>query len=263
MSNVNLVDTHAHLDMISSNEEKIAQVLERARDEGVGMVITVGIDLDSSKKACSLAKRFSNVFASVGIHPNDAKTFSEEAQKELDLLAADDRVVAWGEIGLDFYRDRTPRQVQMEAFTAQLESAASRGLPVIIHAREAVDECIDVIGQFSTGKGLRGVFHCFSGDRAAAKRVLDLGFYISFTGVITFPKAEAVRDVADYVPIDRVLIETDAPFLSPVPFRGKQNEPARVRYVAETLAQVKKMDFSEVAKWTTNNAVALFGLPEQ
>ncbi len=263
MTSLSLVDTHAHLDMINKDKEVISEVLERADKEGVRSVITVGIDLDSSRRSVDFSETFPNVFASVGIHPNDADSFSLDALETLKELAAHHKVKAWGEIGLDFYRKHTSPHVQMEALEAQLDAATSRGLPVIIHARDAVDECIDVIQRFANTSEIAGVFHCFSGGKSAAKRVLDLGFYISFTGVITFPKAESVRDVARFVPMDKLLLETDAPFLSPVPFRGKPNEPSRVRYVAETVSQIKKMDFSEVARCTTENAVALFKLSVQ
>ncbi len=256
-----LVDTHAHLDMISSDFDKVSSVMERARSEGVGAVISVGIDLESSNAALAFAKRFDDVFASVGIHPNDADQFSQDALAHLSDLATHKKVLAWGEIGLDFYRKHTSRQVQMQAFEAQLDTASAKGLPVIIHARDALDECIEIIASFLRSKHLTGVFHCFSGDIESAKKVLDLGFYLSFTGVITFPKAESVRKVVGYTPLDKILLETDSPFLSPVPYRGKANEPSRVRYVAETVAVVKEIDLSEVALCTTRNAKDLFALP--
>ncbi len=263
-SNVgNLVDTHAHLDMMVRSDRELSQVLERANKQGVLEIISVGIDLASSRKAIHFAENFDGVYASVGIHPNDANLFSDDALKELEGLAENTKVKAWGEIGLDFFRDYTPRRVQYDAFEAQLASASKRGLPVIIHARNALNECIEIISEFSKKNGIQGVFHCFSGSTREATRVLDLGFYVSFTGVVTFPNAKDIRDVAAFVPIDRILIETDSPFLSPVPYRGKSNEPGRVRFVAEVISRLKNMDFLEVALCTTRNARALFGLPVQ
>ena len=259
----NLVDTHAHLDMMVGNERELPRVLEGAKKEGVSEIISVGIDLASSRKAIHFAENFDGVYAAVGIHPNDANLFSGDALKELEGLSENTKVKAWGEIGLDFYRDYTPRKVQYDAFEAQLQAASKRGLPVIIHARDALSECIEIISEFSKRNGIQGVFHCFSGSTREATRVLDLGFYLSFTGVITFPNAKGLRDVAAFVPIDRILIETDSPFLSPVPFRGKPNEPGRVRFVAEAISRLKKMDFLEVALCTTRNARALFGLSVQ
>ncbi len=257
------VDTHAHIDMIASNDTELALLMERARKEAVAAVLSVGIDIDSSKKAAGFARSRQDVFAAVGIHPNDASVFSESSLDILEALAAREEVKAWGEIGLDFYRDYTPRHIQYEALEAQLDAASKISLPVIIHAREAMDECIDIISAFVQRRRLRGVFHCFSGDVNDAKRVLDLGFFVSFTGIVTFANAEKTREVAGFVPLDKLLIETDAPFLSPVPFRGRSNEPARVRYVAEAIAKAKKLHFEEVASCTTRNARALFTLPAQ
>ena len=263
-SNVaNLVDTHAHLDMIVRSDRELPKLLERANKEGVSEIISVGIDLTSSRKALHFAENFDSVYAAVGIHPNDANLFSDDALKELEGLSENTKVKAWGEIGLDFYRDYTPRRVQYDALEAQLEAASKRELPVIIHARNALSECIEIIREFSKRNSIQGVFHCFSGSTRDATRVLDLGFFVSFTGVVTFPNAKGLRDVAAYVPIDRILIETDSPFLSPVPYRGKPNEPGRVRFVAETISRIKKMDFPEVALCTTRNARALFGLSVQ
>ncbi len=261
MSGISLVDTHAHLDLITRDSNQVSNVVRRASEAAVDALISVGIDLGSSQKAVSFASKFSSVYASVGIHPNDANQFSEQALKELLQIARENKkVVAWGEIGLDFYRKKTERDVQIKAFEAQIEAAVSMSLPIIIHARQALSECIDVIRSFSKKKALSGVFHCYSGDVDLAKKVLDLGFYISFTGVITFPKAEEARDVCKFIPLDRLLIETDSPFLTPVPFRGKPNEPAHVRLVAETIAKVKGISFDEVASCTTKNAKGLFDL---
>ncbi len=259
MNEISLVDTHVHLDLIDDGRGT-PEVLDRARQQGVTALVTVGIDLSSSERAVDFAKQYPRVFAAIGIHPNDAKGFGQGANSALLDLAKDDKVVAWGEIGLDYYRNRTPVAMQHKVFEAQLESAASLGLPVIIHDRDAHDDCLAIIRSFLKTSTLEGVFHCFSGDKVFARKVLDLGFNISVTGVVTFPKAEQLVEVVSFVPMDRLMIETDSPFLSPVPFRGKINEPARVRIVAEKIAQIKDMPLEEVAEWTTRNAKGLFGL---
>ena len=257
-----LVDTHAHLDMISKNEDQLASVIQRASEHGVKAIITVAIDESSTFKALNIAKRFPSCFSTVGLHPNDAQKYSPNILEKFENLALNNKeIVAVGEIGLDFYRDYTPRKKQYEAFCAQLEIASRLGLPVIIHARDALKECISIIKDFIMKNELKGVFHCFSGDKNMAQKVLDLGFYISFTGVLTFPKADGLRKVASYIPIEHILIETDCPFLSPVPFRGKPNEPARVYYVADVLAKIKHLSLDEVAECTTKSAKDLFKLP--
>ena len=256
------VDTHAHLDMICKDEKKLNSVIQRAIENDVKTIITVAIDDLSSIKALDIARRFSCCFSTIGIHPNDAKKYSPNVLKELTKLALNNKeIVAVGEIGLDFYRDYSPKKLQYEAFSAQLEMALKLGLPVIVHARDSLKECISIIKDFVKKETLTGVFHCFSGNKDMAKRVLDLGFYISFTGVITFPKADELREVARFTPIDHILLETDCPFLSPVPFRGKPNEPSRIYYIADMLSKIKHLSLDEVAKWTTKNAKDLFKLP--
>ncbi|RUM89924.1 MAG: hydrolase TatD [Thermodesulfatator sp.] len=259
MNEVFIVDTHAHLDMINDGTET-GLILETARESGVGAVISVGIDLESSKKATDFSKRYQGVYAAVGIHPNDASDFTESNIKSLLSLAAKERTVAWGEIGLDYYRKHTSVSRQRAVFEAQLEVAASLAMPVIIHDRDAHDDCLAILRSFLKTSELGGVFHCFSGDISIARRVLDLGFFLSFTGVITFPRAKEAVEVVAFAPADRIMVETDSPFLSPVPFRGKTNEPARARVVAEKMAEIRGTSLEEMAKCTTRNAKDLFGL---
>ncbi len=254
-----LVDTHAHLDMINAGKGT-AEVLERAGEQGVRAVISVGIDLESSRKAVDYSNHYPGVYAAVGIHPNDAAGFEESDLSRLKMLAGKNNVVAWGEIGLDYFRMHTPVNIQKKAFESQLEAAASLQLPVIIHDRDAHEDCISILESFLGSSSLKGVFHCFSADRNLARKVMDLGFFVSFTGVVTFPKARDLMEVVEFVPMDLMMIETDSPFLSPAPFRGKVNEPARVRIVAEKIAEIKGLPLEEVAEWTTKNAVGLFGL---
>ena len=259
MNNVSLVDTHVHLDMIDHGTHT-KQVIERASDEGVSALISMGIDLESSGKAVEYARRYPQVYAAVGLHPNDAQDFDHVAVNRLMELAREQNVVGWGEIGLDYYRKHTPVGLQQEAFEAQLEAAAALDLPVIIHDRDAHEDCLSILKSACRSADLAGVFHCFSGSRVVAEQVLDLGFHISFTGVITFPRTEELSEVVRFVPLNRLLVETDSPFLSPVPFRGRPNEPARVGVVAERIARIRDIPFEEVAQWTTRNAEVLFGL---
>lgn len=262
MNEVSLVDTHVHLDMIDHGRHT-RQILDRASIQGVNALISVGIDLESSRKAVEYSIRYPQVSAAVGLHPNDARGFDHATLDRLINLAAERSVVGWGEIGLDYYRKHTPADLQQEAFEAQLVAAATLKLPVIIHDRDAHEDCLSILKSVSRAADLTGVFHCFSGSMAVAEEVLDLGFLISFTGVITFPGTEDLSEVVRFVPLDRLLVETDSPFLSPMPFRGRRNEPARVRIVAEEIACIKGISLEEVAQWTTRNAQGLFRLQLQ
>ncbi len=259
--NVFLTDTHAHLNL-SPLRESVPQVIEAARAAGVGRIINIGIDIDSSKEAADISAQFKgagmDLWFTAGIHPHEAGQVNDETLEVLSKLLRQDGAVALGEIGLDYYRDRSPRDVQHRAFEAQLELAARLDMPVVIHDRDAHEDLYAMLEKSVASTGIRGVFHCFSGDLPFARKVLDLGFLISVTGVVTFPKAQQLREVVAYLPKDRLLIETDSPFLSPVPFRGKTNQPAYVRYVAHAVADIRGEDFEEVARWTTENALALF-----
>ncbi len=257
MEALDLIDTHAHLDISPLSKDPGAAV-QRANAQGISQIITIGIDPDSSVRAVELAHDFTGVYAAVGIHPHDAQKATTQVLEEISRLAWDPDVVAWGEIGLDFVKEYSPRDVQLTAFRSQLDRAIAAALPVIIHDRGAHDQVLEVLEDYR-GR-LAGVIHCFSGDKDMARRVLDMGFHISVTGVVTFPKAESLREVVAYVPIDRLLLETDSPFLSPVPYRGKPNEPLRVLYVAREVARIKKQPLEEIARCTSANARALFAL---
>ena len=261
MNSEYLVDTHIHLD-ISPLDADVAGVVARAAEVGVRQMITIGIDETSSSRAVAYATEFDNVYAAVGVHPHDASRVDDETFMRLERLAVSGRgsVVAWGEVGLDYAKEYSPRQVQQDVFARQIELACSLSLPLIIHARDANEDALAIL-EDSSRKGMNGVFHCFSGDVDIARRVLDLGFYISITGVVTFKNADVTRKVAAFVPDDRLLLETDSPFLSPVPFRGKPNEPARTTLVAREIARVRGVTIEEVACFTTRNARDLFGLP--
>lgn len=257
---VSLVDTHCHLDMVAYGDDLDA-VLVRAAQAGVRQVLTIGIDLESSREAVSLAARHPGVYAAVGIHPHHVEGVGEQAYTELRALAAQPRVVGYGEIGMDLVKEYAPASLQVEHFRLQVRLARELALPLIIHDREAHDQVLTVLreeGPFPAG----GVMHCFSGDTTLAQEVLALGFYISVPGVVTFAKADMLQAAVRTTPLDRLLVETDGPFLAPVPRRGKRNEPAYVLYTAQKVAELKETELAVVARITTANAHRLFGLKE-
>jgi len=252
------IDTHAHLEMEDFASDRQA-VLDRAREAGVNFILTVGTDEVSGEKAVCLAEGYDFIFAAVGIHPHEAKKVGRKTYDHLKKLAKSKKVLAWGEIGLDFFRNLSPPDKQREVFVNQLEIASEMKLPVIIHDREAHREIIAIL---ATRKGkITGVIHCFSGDERMAARLIDMGFYISLPGTVTFAKADGVRRVAKYLPLDRLLLETDAPYLAPEPHRGKRNEPAYVVLTARKIAEIKNRTVEELGEITTKNACSLFGFP--
>ncbi|MDI6906868.1 MAG: TatD family hydrolase [Thermoanaerobacterales bacterium] len=250
-----LTDTHAHLD-----DKKFApdlhEVVRRAQEAGVTTILTVASGLSSASASVALAERFPFIWAAVGVHPHEAAAAPKDYLSRVADLARHPKVVAVGEIGLDYHYDFSPRPVQREVFQAQMELAHELGRPVIVHSREAGEDTLAILREAGHG---RGVMHCFSGDRAMAGECLDLGYHISFAGVITFPRSEALRQVAASVPLDRLLVETDCPYLAPVPKRGRRNEPAFVVYTARAVAELRGMTLDELAARTTANARALFG----
>jgi TatD DNase family protein len=260
-----MVDSHAHLDDERFSAD-LGAVLDRARDAGVRHIVTVGTGLASCEAAIALAGRNPGlVSASVGIHPHEASGADEAALARLKELARSPGVVAIGETGLDYHYNRSPHDVQRAVFESHIRIALSLNLPVVIHCREAYEDCMTIL-KAHAGSGLRGVMHCFAADQATAEALIGMGFFISFAGPLTFPSAGKLREVARLVPMDRLLIETDCPYLAPQPVRGQRNEPAFVRYVAETLAAVRGMAVEEVGEATCANAGRLFrgieGLPE-
>lgn len=255
-----LIDTHCHVQMRQFASDR-AEVIAAAFANSIERLIVPGIDVATSRDALGLAGDYSGrIFAGVGTHPHDASTLTPEALAEQRELAQRPGVVAIGEIGLDFYRDLSPRDVQRDALVAQLSLARELDLPVILHNRESHADMIALLR--AHGAGVRGVFHCFIGDRAMASDALDLGFYLSFAGPLTYPRNQELRDVAAWAPADRILVETDSPYLSPQPLRGKRNEPARVTLVAQTLAEARGDGDDKIAALTTQNATTLFRLPE-
>lgn len=251
-----LIDTHAHLDSSDYKNDRAA-VIARAFTASIG-VITVGVDLPSSEAAVTLAKRHRFIWAGVGVHPHEAKTFDGKVRKGLEELAKNKKVVAIGEIGLDYYRDLSPRKVQRHAFREQLALARRVKLPAIIHNRESTDDLLGILCDLSSSH--RGVIHSFLGDAALAEEFLTLGFHVGIGGPMTFKQNETLREAVKEIPLERILIETDCPYLTPLPHRGKRNEPAYVHYVAEIVARIEGIPVGEVEKQTTKNAIRLFGL---
>ncbi len=256
--NVGFIDTHCHLDMYKGEDP--GQIVAQAREYGVNTIITVGINLPSSKKAIEIAELHADVFATIGVHPHNVKELTDQQYAQLREYAKHPKVVAYGEIGLDYVKDYSPIPQQLEHCRAQVRLGKELGLPLIIHDREAHDDILAILreeGPFPAG----GVMHCFSGDRHFALDVLELGFYISIPGVVTFNKAEALQDAVDAVPLSALLLETDGPFLAPVPKRGKTNYPHYVPYTAQKVADIKMVSLDELARQTTENARKLFQLP--
>ena len=250
-----MIDSHAHVGFKQFHKD-LPGVLKRARDAGVTAIINIGCDLASSEAGVGLARLHPDVFAAVGIHPHDASTLDAAALAQLEALAGDPRVVAIGEMGLDYYRDLSPRHVQEEAFRAQIGLARKTDLPIVIHDRDAHARIIQILKDEQVS---RGVLHCFSGDINLARQAVDLGLYVSFAGTITYDGAKA-REIITRIPVDRMLVETDCPYLAPVPFRGKRNEPAYVTYVVEAAARMLGLPAEDVARITEANARRLFGL---
>ena len=256
MSDV-LIDTHAHLDFSQYDQDR-SSIVYRAQENNVKGIINIGIDLATSKKSLVLAKQYPNIYAAAGIHPHDAAQASDEDIQQLKTLYSHHKVVAIGEVGLDFYRNYSPPEVQKRLFRMFLDWAQGMQLPLIIHTRDADDELLSILR--SSGKtGWRGVVHCFSGDQKMADELLEMGFHISFTGTITFKKSLSASLVQN-IPLKKLLLETDCPFMAPEPHRGKRNEPAFVNYIAQKIAEIKGISFDTVANTTTENAKRLFGI---
>lgn len=255
-----LIDSHAHIQGKEYAGE-VEAVIARARAAGVDKIIAVGGagDMSSNTEAVALANSMPEVYATVGMHPHDAKDVSADELRKLKELTAVPKVVAVGETGLDYYYDHSPREVQRRVFAEFIRMARESGLPIVVHERDAAHDAFELL-RAEGARELRGVIHCFTGNYEAARNYLDLGFYISFTGIITFKNADALREVVRKVPLVKMLVETDSPYLTPVPHRGKRNEPAYVRYVAETVASLKGVTLNEIARGTTENVRELFDI---
>ena len=256
-----LVDSHCHLDSKNCPEGADA-VLARAKDAGVAQFVVIGVgrDLEPARQAVALARSRADVFATVGVHPHDASGADDAAFDELARLAEDPRVVGIGEIGLDYHYMRSPKEVQRAVFERFVALALQLKKPIVIHTREAAADTLDVLAS-SGARDVGGVIHCFSEDKPFAERALDLGFDLSFSGIVTFKTARAIQEVAAWAPKDRVLVETDSPYFAPVPMRGKRCEPAFVAHTARFVAELRKVTLDELAAETSANARRRFGLP--
>ncbi len=255
-----LTDTHCHLDMDAYSAD-LDLVLNRADQAGVGTIVTIGIDATSSKQAVQLARRHARVYAAVGIHPHDAANATDEDFKTIMELASHEKVVGYGEIGLDYAKKYSPKTIQQQVFSRQLQLAAELNLPVIIHDREAHEDTLCLLKEHAPYPA-GGVMHCFSGDMSFAEKILELGFFISIPGIVTFKNANSLHEVAATLPLESMLIETDGPFLTPVPYRGKRNEPAFIVYTAQKIADLAGVSLREIAATTTANAQSIFHFNE-
>jgi len=255
MPELELIDTHAHLDSTDYDDDRAA-LIARTFAERIG-VITVGVDLESSEAALKLAKHHRFIWAGVGVHPHEAKTFNNEVSGALRKLAEDPKVIAIGEIGLDYYRDLSPRSTQRDVLAEQIELANDLCLPVIIHNRESTKDMLAILRAHCPKTG---VLHSFLGDIDLARKFVKLGLYLGIGGPLTFKKNDILRDAVSQIPLDKILLETDSPYLTPIPYRGKRNEPVYVRYVAEEIARIKGIPVDKVTAATTENARQLFDI---
>lgn len=251
-----MVDVHAHL--TDQKFDDVEQVVLNAEENGVGKIICSAYNLLSSQQAVDLSKRFNQVYANVGIHPENVEEWSAETIKNLENLSKNSKIVAIGEIGLDYYWRQDTKEKQKQIFVDQINLANKLNLPIVVHSREAMGDTIEILKNNRPNK--ESLLHCYSGSVESAKILMDLGFSFSFGGVVTFSNAKTAVEVVKSLPIEKILLETDCPYLTPVPFRGKRNEPKNVVYVADMIARIKNMTIEEVAEKTTENAKRLFGI---
>ncbi|WP_226671262.1 TatD family hydrolase [Metabacillus litoralis] len=253
-----LFDTHAHLNAIQY-EEDLEEVIQRAVSENVTHIVVVGFDRQTITKAMELTNNYDMIYAAVGWHPVDAIDMTDEDLAWIKELSSHPKVVAIGEMGLDYYWDKSPKDIQKDVFRKQIQLAKEVNLPIIIHNRDATEDVVSIL-QEENASDVGGIMHCFTGSAEVAKQCLDMNFYISFGGPVTFKNAKKPKEVAKEIPMDRLLIETDCPYLTPHPFRGKRNEPSYVKYVAEQIAELREMDYEDFAQKTSDNARKVFGI---
>ena len=253
-----LIDSHAHLEMPDFKRD-LEQVIQRAKESGVGYIFTVGTEKKDWKRALEIANSHPSIYAILGVHPHNAKEIDDQTYPILRELCRNEKVKAYGEIGLDFYRNLSSRDVQLRRFREQIGLAKELGLPIVVHDREAHQETLEIL-KSEGAEECGGIIHCFSGDYEMAKRCIDMGFLISVPGNITYKNAEGYREIIKRIPLESLLIETDSPVLTPVPFRGKRNEPSYVQYTAHKVAEIKKVSFEKVAEVTTENALRVYRL---
>jgi TatD DNase family protein len=253
-----LIDSHAHLEMPDFKRD-LEAVIQRAKESGVEYIFTVGTEKKDWKRALEIADSHPSVYAILGVHPHNAKEIDDQTYPMLKELCRHGKVKAYGEIGLDFFRNLSPQDIQLRRFREQIGLAKELGLPIVVHDREAHQETLEIL-KSEKAEECGGVIHCFSGDVEMAKICMDMGFYISIPGSITFKNAERLREIVNRIPLESLLVETDAPFITPEPFRGKRNEPSYVRYTAQKVAEIKKVTFEKVAEVTTENALRVYRL---
>lgn len=253
-----LFDTHAHLNADQFADD-VEAVIDRAQNEGVAMMVVVGFDRPTINKAIELAEMYPFIYTAVGWHPVDAIEMSEADFEWLSLMAEHPKVVALGEMGLDYYWDKSPKEIQKEVFRRQIQLAKKMKLPIIIHNREATKDVVDILEAEGAAE-VGGIMHCFSGSVETAKKCIEMNFYISLGGPVTFKNAKKPKEVATDIPLEKLLIETDCPYLAPHPYRGKRNEPSYVKLVAKQIAELKNISFEEVARVTSENAKKVFGI---
>ncbi|MBT3508162.1 MAG: YchF/TatD family DNA exonuclease [Nitrospina sp.] len=258
-----IIDTHAHIDVADYDEDREA-VIERARENGVQYMVNIGCDVESSYRSMELAEQYDFIYATAGIHPHDVKSINADTYSHLRQLLLHPKVIALGEIGLDYFKNYSPQDEQRTHFRQQIQLAREMNKPIIIHSRDAKEDIIAILSEFypKDPTAHSGIFHCFSGDQELADKALEMGFYISFSGSVTFKKAEDLREVAKTVPADRLFTETDCPYLTPVPHRGKRNEPAYVNFTAEKLAELRGLKIEDVQRTMSLNFFNLFGIGE-
>jgi len=256
------IDSHAHVDSERYSEDR-AEVIARARDGGVELILNIcngDIEKGSLEAGLKLADQYEFIYAAVGVHPHEAKLYSDSLEQKLIDMSNHPRILAWGEVGLDYHYDHSPRDIQRQVFTRQLKLAHERGLPVIVHSREAEEDTIRILREEWGRDNRGGILHCFTGSLKMAEDAINLGFLISFSGVITFKNAQQLRDVAAALPMEKILIETDCPLLAPEPYRGRRNEPVRVREVARQIGALHGLSTEEAGQITADNFRRFFGL---
>ncbi|MGB5850376.1 MAG: TatD family hydrolase [Ignavibacteriaceae bacterium] len=252
------IDTHSHL-FYPNFEDDLDEVIQRARDSGVDFILVPATDLATAKEVINLTEKYDMIYGAVGIHPHETKDWDPSLLNEIESLASHKKIVAVGEIGLDYYYDYSPKEKQIEAFKSQIDLALKLNLPIIVHNRDSDEDMMEIINSYC-GSGLKAQFHCFNGSLKDAKELMHMGYMISFTGNITFKKADELREVLKNIRIDQLLLETDSPFLTPIPFRGKRNEPAYVKYIAEQVAEAHELSIEEVGRISSFNTFRIFGI---
>lgn len=258
-----IIDTHAHIDVADYDEDREA-VIQRARESGVQYMVNIGCDVESSYRSMELSEQYDFIYATAGVHPHDVKSIDADTYTHLRQLLSHPKVIALGEIGLDYFKNYSPQDEQRTHFRKQIQLAREMNKPIVIHSRDASEDIIAILSEFypKDATAHSGIFHCFSGDQELADKALEMGFYISFSGSVTFKKADGLRDVAKTIPADRLFAETDCPYLTPAPHRGKRNEPAFVNFTAEKLAEIRGLEIEDVKRTMALNFFELFGIGE-